>query len=159
MGTTQDGWRDEMRIKKSGNITIRLGPKQVEDILTRNPRAHMGRHSILHKVEKAVAETFTNVAKDKAQERRANDICNKFRDSHEYVEAMKPFKQEKQKLWDKQRKENMDLVERESHIFQQMLQKLFNMACITEFVANSWSFETVARAKERVEMRARGCVK
>lgn len=141
-------------MKKSGNITIKLGPKEVENILTGKPGTFIGRHSIQYKVERAVTATFTDFAKDKAQEKLAFAICEKFRNSPEYEIAMEPFNKEKNKLWEKHHNKSIDLGNRQGDVFQQMLQKLFNAAGVIDFAATQWDYESLAHAKERAERTA-----
>ena len=127
-------------MKKSGNVTIRLGPSEVRAILQGDkPLGYYrrsGAPSIEKKVYEAVASKFTDVEKEMAEEIRARNICYATRDTEVWKEKAKVFAERKALLDEQYRSLNRE----QNQAMQELVQASFNEAGITSFVARGYGY-------------------
>jgi len=93
MGNTNKITKGGEKMKKSGNVTIRLGPREVERILADEPlpRFHHRPQTVEWKLFNAVAKKFSGVEKDMLEKIRARNLCYEIRSSIEWQELSKSF--------------------------------------------------------------------
>lgn len=126
---------------KSGNVTIKLGPKEVKAILDRPVQKRSfdyagSERAVAGKVYKAVAEKFTNVQAEMEEHIRARDICHGMRESDAWQTLRAGFYKERQVI----NQMYVELNVKESNALQQLVQQAFDKAGITGFVATGHGY-------------------
>ncbi|GAH27472.1 unnamed protein product [marine sediment metagenome] len=132
---------------KSGNITIKLGPREVKHILEHPSYSGRFGHPsdiIMTKVSKAAAAKFPEVAKGMEEELQARDTCHGMRESPAWRTMLAGFHAERKVI----NVMYQALNEKESKAMEQLVQQAFNKAGITGFKAHGFGFNPVERDGE-----------
>jgi len=127
-------------MRKSGKITIRLSPTDVEKILTDIP-LHNEHGTIRSKLYKVVSEAFTDIAGEKAEEAKAYRISRLASESDDGKSIIAKYSAERTRL----NKLGWKLSDDEEKEAQDIVQSKFDEAGITLFKASGWSFRLVAK--------------
>lgn len=132
---------------KSGNITIKLGPLEVKQILE-NPvhRRSFGYISLDDKlgakIYKATSEKFTNVKAEMAQEIQAHQILTDTRNTPERNKAVASYDKKRKAIVERHQVINNEYAK----AIEELTQTAFDKAGITEFVAEGTHFRRVVQS-------------
>jgi len=127
-----------MKATKSGNITIKLGPLMVQEILHRplsKRRFESTDHTIQRLVYNATSEKFTDVKAQMDEHHKAVNIMQSVHNSEVFGKLRKGFKERESKIHER----FAALHREESEVFEKMVQEALNEAGVTDYIASGWS--------------------
>ena len=121
---------------RSGNVTIRLGPREVKDILEGHIFGYRNGRKIQAKLGKAVRSKFSDVEKDMAEEIQARNIRDAVQGSEEWKKIAQKFYTRRCEIDELYSSLGIE----ESRAMEALVQVKFNEAGVINFEAKGYGY-------------------